>query len=67
MMGRDEMAARLEDWRRYYGGMDKKEHLRRHLELCKRVYERMKRDGSWPWADEPDSRKSGDVIESDET
>lgn len=45
--------------------MDKQEHLRRHLELCKRVYERMKREGSWPWRELLDSPKSEDVIESE--
>lgn len=37
------------------------DHLERHLELCKKVYERMKRDGSWPW---PESPNSEDVLES---
>lgn len=41
--------------------MDKDEHLERHLDLCKRIYLRMLRDGSWPWADSP---KSEDLIES---
>lgn len=40
--------------------MDKQEHLDRHLELCRRVYERMKADGTWLW---PASQKSGDVLE----
>lgn len=40
--------------------MDKNEHLDRHLDLCKRVYERMRRDGTWPWRDSP---VSGDVLE----
>lgn len=42
--------------------MDSKEHLNRHIELCKRIYLRMLRDGSWPWADSP---KSEDLVESD--
>ena len=46
--------------------MNKNEHLRRHLELCKAVYLRMKRDGSWPWADGLDSPKSDDVVESED-
>ena len=49
--------------RAYHTSMDKEEHLRRHLELCKRIYERMKRDGTWPWADESDSSNSDGVIE----
>ncbi|WP_299829297.1 hypothetical protein [uncultured Roseobacter sp.] len=43
--------------------MTEDEHLERHLDLCKRVYERMKREGTWPWADSP---KSMDVIESED-
>lgn len=37
------------------------DQLERYLELCKRMYERMQRDGSWPWAD---SQDSDDVVES---
>lgn len=44
--------------------MEKEEYLRRHLELCKKVYERMKRDGSWPWKDGADSQDSEDLLES---
>ena len=43
--------------------MDKQEHLERHLKLFQDIYERMKREGTWPW---PDSPKSEDVIESDD-
>ena len=46
--------------------MDKGELLERHLELCKRVYERMKRDGTWPWRDEPDSPNSEDMVDSED-
>jgi len=37
------------------------DQFERYLALCKRMYERMQRDGSWPWADSQDSE---DVIES---
>ena len=47
---------------RYTGGMDNQERLERYLELCKRIYERMRRDGTWPWAD---SQDSGGVVESE--
>mgnify|MGYP001796021902 CR=1 FL=1 len=47
----------------YHGDMDKQEHLERHLKLFQDIYERMKREGTWPW---PDSPKSEDVIESDD-
>jgi len=31
--------------------MDK--HLEEYLRLCHRIYERMERDGNWPWLDNP--------------
>lgn len=46
--------------------MKKDEHLQRHLDLCRRVYQRMLADGSWPWKEEPDSTDSDDVIESED-
>ena len=39
------------------------EQLERYLELCRRIYERMRRDGTFPWADSPDSE---DVLESED-
>ena len=44
--------------------MSENEHLERHLELCKGIYERLKREGRWPWTD---STESEDVVESDDT
>lgn len=35
--------------------------LERYLALCQRIFERMERDGSWPWADSPNSE---DLIDS---
>ena len=29
--------------------LTREEHVEEHLELMKRVYERMRRDNSWPW------------------
>ena len=43
--------------------MDNDERLERYLELCKRIYERMRRDGTWPWAD---SQESGGMVESED-
>lgn len=40
------------------------ERLAIHLELCERIFERMQRDGSWPWRNELDSQDSDDVVES---
>ena len=42
--------------------MYENEHLRRHLELCQRVYERLVAEGKWPF---PDSPNPEDLIESD--
>lgn len=47
--------------------MDKNEHLQRHLELCQRVYDRMKRDGTWPWKNDADLSSSADMVESEDT
>lgn len=33
------------------------------LELCKEVCARMERDGSWPWADSPNTH---DLVESED-
>ena len=40
--------------------------LERYLALCKRVYERMEREGSWPWGQSDDSTLSGDLVESED-
>ena len=37
--------------------------LERYLALCKRVVERMKQNGEWPWKDSPEF---DDVVESDD-
>lgn len=42
--------------------MEHDEHLQRHLEICQQIYLRMKAEGTWPWADSPNSE---DVLESD--
>lgn len=38
--------------------------LERYLALCKRIYEDMERDGTWPW--KSDSTLSEDLVESDD-
>ncbi len=41
--------------------------LERYLALCKRTYEDMERNGTWPWAkqtDNPDSQDSEDMVDS---
>ena len=47
--------------------MEPDNHLERHLKLCQQIYERMKRDGTWPWREKPDSPNSLDVVDSDGT
>ena len=42
--------------------------LERYLELCERIYERMERDGTWPWKDDipkSDSTVPENLIDSD--
>ncbi|WP_188527426.1 hypothetical protein [Sinisalibacter lacisalsi] len=43
--------------------MSKDDHLKQHLELCKTIYLRMLKDGTWPWRD---SQISEDLVESDD-
>lgn len=45
----------------YTSHMNNHERLERYLALCKRMYERMRREGSWPWRDGADR---GDEPES---
>ena len=33
------------------------------IDLCKRMYERMEREGSWPWLDSPNSEN---LVESED-
>ena len=33
--------------------MTEEQRFEQFIELCKRIYERMEREGSWPWPDEP--------------
>lgn len=39
------------------------EHLEEFLAICQTMFERMQRDGTWPWRE--DSTNSDDVIDSD--
>ena len=42
------------------------EHLERYLRLCRQIYERMEREGTWPWPpmEDEDSTLSEDLVES---
>lgn len=42
--------------------MHEDEALERYFAICKRIFEQMERDGTWPWKDE-DSPDSGDLVE----
>lgn len=44
-------------------GMEPSPQLEAFFELCKRIYERMEREGTWPWT--VDSTNPEDVIDSD--
>ena len=35
--------------------------------MCQRIYERMERDGTWPWQTNADSPNSEDLVESADT
>lgn len=47
--------------------MNKDDHLQRHLDLCRRIYLRMLADGTWPWKEAQDSRKSEDLLDFGDT
>lgn len=42
-----------------------RDKLLQYIELCRRIYERMRADNAWPWqgGDSPDD---GDVVESED-
>jgi len=42
--------------------MKDEQSFQQFLEFCKQVFERMEREGSWPWRDSP---KSEDLVESE--
>lgn len=44
-------------------GMTDDKSFKQFLELCKRVCERMEREGSWPWRESPNPE---DLVESDD-
>jgi hypothetical protein len=43
--------------------MGEDEFLERYLRLCQQIYERMEREGTWPWSD---STEPDDVIDLDQ-
>jgi len=46
--------------------MKDKQSFQQFLELCQQVFERMEREGSWPWHDQSDSPKPEDLVESED-
>ena len=38
-------------------------YLQEYFEICKRIYEQMERDGTWPWA--ADSTNPEDMVDSE--
>lgn len=48
-------------WRKT-NGMEPSPQLGAFFELCKRIYERKQREGTWPWT--ADSTNPEDVIDS---
>jgi len=47
---------------REHVAMTHDEHLEEFLAICQAVFERMRREGTWPWPD--DSTLSGDMVDS---
>ncbi len=46
---------------RYPLPMTNEERLERYLEFCRRIYERMKREGVWPWSEAKQPRRPDNV------
>jgi len=44
-----------------HGGMNQHDHLEEYLAICQAVFERMRREGTWPWPE--DSTNPKDVID----
>jgi|GEM_PF-2283257 len=38
-------------------------YLQEYFEICKRIYEQMEHDGTWPWAS--DSTNPEDMVDSE--
>ena len=53
----------------YSGRMTEEQRFEQFIELCKRIFERMEREGSWPWPDDeidkPPKPEEGGTINSD--
>jgi hypothetical protein len=45
----------------YADHMTNDDHIKQHLELCKRIYQQMREDGSWPWRRSPADDQSDTV------
>ena len=51
----------------YSGPMTEEQRFEQFIELCKRIFERMEREGSWPWPEEEIDKppKEGGTITSE--
>ena len=53
----------------YSGRMTEEQRFEQFIELCKRIFERIEREGSWPWPDDeidkPPKPEEGGTINSD--
>ena len=49
----DKLAASVVWVSRYPESMTPQDRLQQHLDLCKRIYLRLKAEGKWPWLDQP--------------
>ncbi len=45
--------------------MDHDERLEIHMKICRQIFERMRREGSWPWREEGGSSDSDNLVELD--
>ncbi len=44
--------------------MDEEDMLDQYFAICRRIYEQMERDGTWPWPEE--STNQEDLIKSED-
>jgi hypothetical protein len=48
----------------YSWSMTDEQRFEQFIELCKRIFERMEREGSWPWSEDEKEKppESGDIT-----
>jgi hypothetical protein len=49
----------------YFGFMTEEQRFEQFIELCKRIFERMEREDTWPWpgdeTQDPQQHSGGDI------